>query len=131
MVNLISPGTGHVIDPVAHAEQMRRIGEYAAKGIDHVAEAPPLRHMDAEIQPLPLAAESWDSASITPVRSWRRESMLMVRSKWQSRRTSRGSRSCDPCCRGRCRSLALGGGRLTCRSATKTLARAQESDWQA
>jgi pimeloyl-ACP methyl ester carboxylesterase len=35
MVNLISPGTGHVIDPVTHAEQMRRIGEYAAKGIDH------------------------------------------------------------------------------------------------
>jgi len=36
MVNLISPGTGHVIDPVTHAEQMRQIGEYAAKGIDHV-----------------------------------------------------------------------------------------------
>ena len=36
MVNLISPGTGHVIDPVTHAEQMRRIGEYAAKGLDHV-----------------------------------------------------------------------------------------------
>jgi len=36
MVNLISPGTGHVIDPVTHAEQMRRIGEYAAKGVDHV-----------------------------------------------------------------------------------------------
>ena len=35
MVNLISPGTGHVIDPVTHKEQMRRIGEYAAKGIDH------------------------------------------------------------------------------------------------
>jgi pimeloyl-ACP methyl ester carboxylesterase len=35
MVNLISPGTGHVIDPVTHAEQMRRIGEYAAKGLDH------------------------------------------------------------------------------------------------
>ena len=34
MVNLISHGTGHVIDPVTHAEQMRRIGEYAAKGID-------------------------------------------------------------------------------------------------
>ncbi|MFO1484884.1 MAG: prolyl oligopeptidase family serine peptidase [Verrucomicrobiaceae bacterium] len=34
-VNLISPGTGHVIDPKTHAEQMRRIGEYAAKGIDH------------------------------------------------------------------------------------------------
>ena len=34
-VNLISPGTGHVIDPVTHAEQMRRIGEYAAKGLDH------------------------------------------------------------------------------------------------
>ncbi|HEX5273630.1 MAG TPA: prolyl oligopeptidase family serine peptidase, partial [Gemmataceae bacterium] len=35
MVNLISPGTGHVIDPVTHKEQMRRIGEHAAKGIDH------------------------------------------------------------------------------------------------
>lgn len=34
MVNLISPGTGHVIDPVTHAEQMRRIGEYAARGLD-------------------------------------------------------------------------------------------------
>ncbi|WP_395753208.1 alpha/beta fold hydrolase [Prosthecobacter sp.] len=33
--NLISPGTGHVIDPKTHAEQMRRIGEYAAKGLDH------------------------------------------------------------------------------------------------
>ena len=35
MVNLISPGTGHVIDPVTHAEQMRRIGEYSAKGLNH------------------------------------------------------------------------------------------------
>ncbi|MEO6741762.1 MAG: hydrolase, partial [Chthoniobacteraceae bacterium] len=35
MVNLISPGTGHVIDPVTHGEQMRRIGEYATKGLDH------------------------------------------------------------------------------------------------
>ena len=35
LVNLISPGTGHVIDPVTNAEQMRRIGEYAAKGLDH------------------------------------------------------------------------------------------------
>jgi dienelactone hydrolase len=35
MVNLISPGTGHVIDPVTHREQMRRIGECARKGIDH------------------------------------------------------------------------------------------------
>lgn len=35
MVNLISPGTGHVIDPVTHAEQMRRIAEYAAKGLNH------------------------------------------------------------------------------------------------
>lgn len=34
LTNLISPGTGHVIDPVTHAEQMRRIGEYAARGID-------------------------------------------------------------------------------------------------
>jgi hypothetical protein len=35
MVNLISPGTGHVIDPVTHKEQMRRIGALAVKGIDH------------------------------------------------------------------------------------------------
>jgi poly(3-hydroxybutyrate) depolymerase len=35
MVNLISPGTGHVIDPATHKEQMRRIALYAAKGIDH------------------------------------------------------------------------------------------------
>lgn len=35
MVNLISPGTGHVIDPVIHKEQMRQLGEFAAKGLDH------------------------------------------------------------------------------------------------
>ncbi|MDI1314284.1 alpha/beta fold hydrolase [Prosthecobacter sp.] len=35
MVNLISPGTGHVIDPKTHAEQMRRIGEYADRGLNH------------------------------------------------------------------------------------------------
>jgi poly(3-hydroxybutyrate) depolymerase len=35
MVNLISPGTGHVIDPATHKEQMKRIGEYAARGLDH------------------------------------------------------------------------------------------------
>jgi pimeloyl-ACP methyl ester carboxylesterase len=35
LVNLISPGTGHVIDPVTHREQMRRLGEYAARGLDH------------------------------------------------------------------------------------------------
>ena len=35
MVNLISPGTGHVIDPVTQREQLRRIGQYAAKGLDH------------------------------------------------------------------------------------------------
>jgi pimeloyl-ACP methyl ester carboxylesterase len=32
MTNLISPGTGHVIDPQTHAEQMRRIGEFATAG---------------------------------------------------------------------------------------------------
>ena len=35
MVNLISPGTGHVIDPVTHREQLRLIGEHVAKGLDH------------------------------------------------------------------------------------------------
>ncbi len=30
MTNLISPGTGHVIAPVTHAEQMRRIAEHVA-----------------------------------------------------------------------------------------------------
>lgn len=34
MVNLISPGTGHVIDPMTHAEQMSRIATYAEKGMD-------------------------------------------------------------------------------------------------
>jgi len=34
-VNLISPGTGHVVDPKTHAEQMRRIAEHVAKGLDH------------------------------------------------------------------------------------------------
>lgn len=34
MVNLISPGTGHVIDPVTQAEQMRRIGEIVERGLD-------------------------------------------------------------------------------------------------
>ncbi len=33
--NLISQGTGHVIDPTTHAEQMRRIGEHVTKGINH------------------------------------------------------------------------------------------------
>ncbi len=35
MVNLISPGTGHVLDPVTHREQMRRIGELAKEGLAH------------------------------------------------------------------------------------------------
>src|SRR5262249_19623372 len=34
MVNLIAPGTGHVLDRATHAEQMRRIGAIAAKGMD-------------------------------------------------------------------------------------------------
>jgi hypothetical protein len=34
LVNLISPGTGHVIDPVTQKEQLRRIGKYVRKGID-------------------------------------------------------------------------------------------------
>ncbi|MBP3955959.1 prolyl oligopeptidase family serine peptidase [Gemmata sp. G18] len=34
LTNLISPGTGHVIDPKTHAEQMRRIKEFADKGLD-------------------------------------------------------------------------------------------------
>jgi pimeloyl-ACP methyl ester carboxylesterase len=35
LLNLISPGTGHVQDPVTHREQMRRIGEIAARGLNH------------------------------------------------------------------------------------------------
>ncbi|MCE9591526.1 MAG: prolyl oligopeptidase family serine peptidase [Planctomycetes bacterium] len=34
MVNLISPGTGHVIDPVTHAEQMRRIALHTTVGVE-------------------------------------------------------------------------------------------------
>jgi poly(3-hydroxybutyrate) depolymerase len=35
LVNLISPGTGHVIDPVTHKKQMQQLGEYATRGLDH------------------------------------------------------------------------------------------------
>lgn len=35
MVNIISPGTGHTIDPKTQAEQLRRIKEFADKGLDH------------------------------------------------------------------------------------------------
>ena len=34
-VNLVSPGTKHVIDPKTHAEQMRQIGEYVDRGLNH------------------------------------------------------------------------------------------------
>jgi hypothetical protein len=34
LVNLISPGTGHTIDPVTHREQMRLIAQHVAKGRD-------------------------------------------------------------------------------------------------
>jgi pimeloyl-ACP methyl ester carboxylesterase len=34
MVNLISPGTGHVQEPATFAEQMRRIGVFAWRGLD-------------------------------------------------------------------------------------------------
>jgi lysophospholipase L1-like esterase/pimeloyl-ACP methyl ester carboxylesterase len=34
LMNLIAPGTGHVIDPATHKEQMRRIAEFAAKPRD-------------------------------------------------------------------------------------------------
>ncbi|OWK46580.1 prolyl oligopeptidase family serine peptidase [Fimbriiglobus ruber] len=34
MVNLISPGTGHVIDPKTHAEQMRQIRAFTDRGED-------------------------------------------------------------------------------------------------
>lgn len=37
MVNLISPGTGHVIDPITQAEQLRLIKAFADRGIDHAA----------------------------------------------------------------------------------------------
>ena len=36
MVNLLSHGTGHVQDPATHQEQMRRIGEYAEAGLNHL-----------------------------------------------------------------------------------------------
>jgi poly(3-hydroxybutyrate) depolymerase len=34
MVNLISRGTGHVLDPATHKEQMERLGERATKGLE-------------------------------------------------------------------------------------------------
>ena len=80
MVNLISPGTGHVIDPVTHKEQMRRIGEYRGERAGSCAEAHPLRHLDAEVQPLPLAPGSRDWRSTTPEPSWKRTSPTTARS---------------------------------------------------
>lgn len=43
MVNLIAPGTGHVVDPVTHKEQMRRIADEVAKQNGNVLRAP--RHV--------------------------------------------------------------------------------------
>ena len=34
LTNLISPGTGHVVDPVTHAEQMRHIAAHCTSGIN-------------------------------------------------------------------------------------------------
>ncbi len=34
LVNLIARGTGHVLDPVTHREQLRRIADHARKGLD-------------------------------------------------------------------------------------------------
>lgn len=35
LINLISPGTGHTIDPVTQAEQLRLISMFADRGLDH------------------------------------------------------------------------------------------------
>ncbi|HYG78204.1 MAG TPA: hypothetical protein VEK08_24585 [Planctomycetota bacterium] len=35
MINLVSPHTKHVIDPITHAAQMKLIGLYAEKGLEH------------------------------------------------------------------------------------------------
>jgi len=35
MINLVSPGTAHVIDPVTHREQLRLIKFYADRGLEH------------------------------------------------------------------------------------------------
>ncbi len=35
MTHLISPGTGHVIDPITHAEQLRQIATHADRGLNH------------------------------------------------------------------------------------------------
>jgi len=36
MLNLISPGTGHVQDPKTHAEQLRLIAQHVDRGLNHV-----------------------------------------------------------------------------------------------
>ncbi len=33
-VGLVSPETGHAVDPATHRDQLKRLGEYAARGID-------------------------------------------------------------------------------------------------
>ena len=37
LINLISPNTQHVIDPVTHAAQMKLMGMYVEKGLEHAA----------------------------------------------------------------------------------------------
>ena len=95
MVNLISPGTGHVLDPATHAEQMRRIGAIAAKGLDRSPRARPLRHLDARSTAAATGSRSWGWRSTTPAPSWMRTSPpTTARSTWRSRGTSRASPSC-------------------------------------
>ena len=105
MVNLISPGTGHVIDPVTHAEQMRRIGEYRGEGAGPLARAHPLRHLDAEVQPLPLAPGPGAGGALRPRRAG---------GAGRRRRHGRGGGAeerhalCHPAARGRGREDASG-----------------------
>ena len=95
MVNLISPGTGHVLDPATHKEQMRRIGAHRGKGIDH---AP--GHIRFVTWTLKYSRCHWLQVlgwrSTTPAPSWRRGSPATARSRWRSRGTSRASPSCRP-----------------------------------
>ena len=74
MVNLISPGTGHVIDPKTHAEQMQQIKVFADKGEDYGP-----KHIRFVTWTPGFEYSAWKN--ITRGRNWRQPSRNQARSR--------------------------------------------------
>jgi len=100
MVNLVSPGTGHVLDPVTHREQLRRIGEYAMKGLDRDPRTLRFVTWTLKYNPAAIGWNCWDWALTTNEPSSKEASWNGRCSTSRQRATSRSSRSiarCRPC----------------------------------